>query len=140
MIKKRLYLRNMAKITVAFLAVAAMFIVAGCGDDKGTDSFIGTVWTYQNSKNIIPITGYTYTDIQFTAGGTAYFGVHSIVDGVPSISFTYWYKYTYSKDKVSITVDFKEYSGSYKGNQMKLYVNNDPATEISLSLKWRPEK
>ena len=127
-------------MTVAFLAVVAMFIFAGCEADKETDSFIGSVWTYQNSNNIITIPGYSYTDIQFTQGGTAYFGVHNIIDGVPSMTTAYWYKYTYSKDKVSITVNLKEYAGTYNGNQMKLYVENDPTTEITLSLKWKPQK
>jgi len=69
--KKRLNLRSVAKMTVACLAVAAMFIFAGC--DKETDSITGTIWTYQNSNNIITVPDYSYTDMQFYAGGTVWF-------------------------------------------------------------------
>ena len=133
MIKKKLNLRSVAKMTVACLAVAAMFILAGC--DKETDSITGTIWTYQNSNNIITVPGYSYTDMQFYAGGTVWFGNADLTGEKPSISNARAFSYTYSGNKISITVNLKEYSGTVNGNQMKLYLEDDPATEMILSRK-----
>ena len=136
--KKRLNLRSVAKMTVACLAVAAMFIFAGC--DKETDSITGTIWTYQNSNNIITVPDYSYTDMQFYAGGTVWFGNADLTGEKPSISNARAFSYTYSGNKISIKVNLKEYSGSVNGNLMKLYANDNPSTEITLSLKWKLKK
>ena len=139
MIKKRLNLRNLAKITVACLAVAAIFIFTGC-EDKETDSITGTVWTYQNSNNMITVPNYAYTDMQFYAGGTVWFGYADLTGEKPAITNARAYSYTYSGNKISLKVDLKEYSGTVKGNLMKLYPNDNPSTEITLTLKWKPKK
>ena len=133
-------MKNVAKMTVACLAVAAMFIFAGCEDDKGTDSITGTIWTYQNSDNIITVPGYSYTDMQFYAGGTVWFGYADLTGEKPAITNARAFSYTYSGNKISIKVNLKEYSGSVNGNLMKLYPNDNPSTEITLSLKWKPKK
>jgi len=138
--KKRLNMRSVANMTVACLAVAAIFVFAGCEDDKETGSITGTIWTYQNSNNIIAVPDYSYTDMQFYAGGTVWFGNADLTGEKPSISNARAFSYTYSGNKISITVNLKEYSGTVNGNLMKLYLEDDPATEMILSLKWKPKK
>ena len=133
-------MRNVAKMTVACLAVATIFIIAGCDDDKETSSITGTVWTYLNSDNMITVPNYSYTDMQFYDGGTVWFGYADITGEKPVITNARAYSYTYSGNKISLKVDLKDYSGSVNGNLMKLYPNDNPSTEITLSLKWKLKK
>jgi len=120
------------------------FIFTSCEegkDDEKTDSFIGSVWAYhENSQNFIEIPNYSYTDMQFYAEGTVWFGYADLTGEKPSISNARAFPYTYSGNKISITVDLKEYAGTVNGNQMKLYLEDNSATEIILYLKWKRKK
>jgi len=115
------------------------FVFTSCGENDKTDSIIGTVWTYHaSSQNFIVIPDYSYTDMQFYAGGTVWFGNADLSGEKPSISNARAFSYTYSENKMSITVNLKEYSGTVNGNQMKLSLGGNPATEMILYLKWKP--
>ena len=96
-------------MTVASLAVAAMFFFAGCEDKKETDSITGTVWTYhKDSQNFIVIPDYSYTDMQFYADGVVWFGNADLSGEKPSISNARAFSYTYSENKISIKVNLKK--------------------------------
>jgi len=129
-------------VTIILVAIitSSSFMFTSCKDDEKTDSFIGTVWTYHtDSQGFIVIPDYSYTDMQFYAEGIVWFGNADLTGEKPSISNARAFSYTYSGTKISITVNLKEYSGTVNGNQMKLYLEDDPATEILLSLKWKPK-
>jgi len=139
MTKKNFKLGDVVAIAIC-LAGMTMFIFAGCEDDKETGSITGTVWTYQDGNNIITVPNYSYTDMQFYEGGTVWFGYADLTGEKPAISNARAFSYTYSGNKMTIKANLKEYSGPVSGNQMKLYLEDDPKTEIILYLKWKPKK
>ena len=133
--------QKVVAVMLLLIVTSFSFIFTSCEDKEKTDPFIGTVWAYhKDSQNSIVIPGYSYTDIQFYAGGTAWFGNADLTGEKPVISNARAFSYIYSGNTISITVDIKEYSGTVNGDQMKLYLDNNPATEMILYLKWKRKK
>ena len=107
------FFASFSQKVVAIILVAIItsfsFVFTSCKDDEKTDSFIGTVWTYhKDSQNFIVIPDYAYTDMQFYAEGTVWFGNADLTGEKPSISNVRAFSYTYSENKISIKVNLKK--------------------------------
>jgi len=145
MSKSEKFFASFSQKFVAVMLVAIVtsfsFTFTSCNDDNETGSITGTVWTYHtDSHNFIVIPDYSYTDINFYAGGTVWFGNADLTGKKPVMANARAYSYTYSGNEITIKVNLKEYSGTVNGNLMKLYPNDNPSAEILLSLKWKEKK
>ena len=134
--------KKFARVLKFVAVMLIVLIISGCEkDDKDTyPSILGTLWTYhEDSKDFIETT-YPHTAIKFMKD-VVYFGEPIIETGGIQTAHK-GYNYTYSENKISITVGstLKVYSGTVNGNIMKLYLEDDATTEIIFHLIWNPNK